>query len=76
MYDFHYRYVKSTYGERARLLFTDTDSLCYEIATADIYADMLADADQFDTSDYPTDHPNFSLANKKVLGKFKDETAG
>ena len=76
MYDFHYRYVKSTYGERARLLFTDTDSLCYEITTADIYADMLADADQFDTSDYPTDHPNFSLANKKVLGKFKDETAG
>ena len=45
MYDFHYGYVKSTYGERARLLFTDTDSLCYEIATADIYANLLADAD-------------------------------
>ena len=76
MYGFHYGYIKATYGERARLLFTDTDSLCYEIATADIYADMLADAGQFDTSDYPTDYPNFSLANKKVLGKFKDETAG
>ena len=76
MYGFHYGYIKSTYGERARLLFTDTDSLCYEITTADVYADMLADADHFDTSDYPADHPNYSVVNKKVLGKFKDETAG
>ena len=30
----------------------------------------------FNTSDYPTGHPNLSLANKKVLGKFNDETAG
>ena len=28
MYDFHHRYVKPKYGNRARLLFTDTDSLC------------------------------------------------
>ena len=67
---------KSTYGERARLLFTDTDSLCYELTTNDVYADMLADADYFDTRDYPTDHPNYSTTNKKVLGKLKDETAG
>ena len=30
----------------------------------------------YDTSDYPQDHPLYSSANKKVLGKLKDECAG
>ena len=47
MYDFHYNYIKAKYGEKATLLFTDTDSLCYNIQTEDIYRDMQEEADLF-----------------------------
>ena len=37
----HYDYYKKTYGDKARLVFTDTDSLCYLIQTADPILDMI-----------------------------------
>ena len=37
---------------------------------------MKRNAQHFDTSDYPADHFLYSEANKKVLGKMKDETVG
>jgi len=73
MYQFHYDHILKTYGSRAKLLFTDTDSLCYELCTDDAYADMLRNADRYDTSDYPKTHANYSSINCKVIGKFKDE---
>ena len=79
MYDFHYRYIKPKYGSKAKLLFTDTDSLLYEIETEDFYKDISGDVkDRFDTSDYPENHPSGipTGVNKKVLGMFKDEEAG
>ena len=79
MYDFHYQYIKPKYGTKAKLLFTDTDSLMYEIETEDFYKDISKDVkDRFDTSDYPENHPSGipTGINKKVLGMFKDEAAG
>jgi hypothetical protein len=79
MYDFHYNYIKNKYADRARLLFTDTDSLAYEIKTEDFYEDIASDIDsRFDTSEYPRDHPSGIKAgvNKKVIGMFKDEASG
>src|SRR6267154_2493228 len=31
MYQFHYDHILKTYRNKAKLLFTDTDSLCYEL---------------------------------------------
>ena len=79
MYDFHYNYIKKKYGDKAKLLLTDTDSLMYEIQTEDFYKDISGDVkDRFDTSGYPFDHPSGipSGFNKKVLGMFKDEVNG
>ena len=76
MYDFHYNYIKEKYGDKAKLLFTDTDSLTYEIEAEDVYRDFWNDKDRFDNSDYPENSPYFDKTNKKVIGKFKDEAAG
>ena len=77
MYKFYYDYIKSKYKDKAELSFTDTDSLMYEIESEDFYKDTNPDAEKwFDTSDIPRNHPsgNKSGVNKKVVGKFKDET--
>nr|DAC81386.1 TPA_asm: PolB [Parasteatoda house spider adintovirus] len=76
MYEFHYNHIRNKYGEKAKLLFTDTDSLCYHIETEDIYHDMRENIDLYDTSDYPKHHFLHSEVNKKVLGKMKDELNG
>ena len=79
MYDFHYNYIKTKYGDKAKLLFTDIDSLAYEIRTKDFYKDINPDIEKrFDTSDYPTNHPSGIKTglHSKVLGMFKDEAGG
>ena len=76
MYDFHYNYIKKKYNGRAKLLFTDTDSLTYEIEAENIYKDFWNDKDMFDNSDYPENSPYYCNTNKKIIGKFKDEACG
>ena len=79
MFNFHYNYIQKKYKHRAELLFTDTDSLMYQIYTDDFYKDLSKDIEtKFDTSDYPPNHPYGIVTgvNKKVIGMFKDEVAG
>jgi hypothetical protein len=77
MYNFHYNTMMKKYSyDDVKLLFTDTDSLCYHINTEDIYKDMAEKKEEYDFSDYSKEHFLFSNDNKKVIGKFKDETNG
>ena len=76
MFDFHYNIIKKHFASRAKLLFTDTDSLMYEITSDDVYKELLLLKDHFDFSNYPPGHELFSLENKRVPGKFKDESGG
>ena len=74
MYEFHYKYIKSKFD--AKLLFTDTYSLVYEIKTKDVYKDFYQDKNLFDFSYYPLDSKFVDPVNKKVIGKMKDEFKG
>ena len=73
MYDFYYNTMKPKYGDKMKLILTDTDSFIFGIETEDFYEDMKDMKTQFDTSEFPKDHDLYSIENKKVLGKFKDE---
>ena len=53
-------------------MFTDTDSLCYQVHTEDFYHDIELDLDLFDSADYPSYHTLHSTVNKKVIGKFNN----
>ena len=74
MYDFHYNFIKKNFN--VGLLFTDTDSLTYEIKSENVYEDFFKWKDLFDFSDYSKDPAFFDNTNKKVIGKMKDEYSG
>ena len=75
MYQFHYDYVLKAF-EDVKLLFTDTDSLVYEIRGGNVYEQCFKERELFDFSGYPKDSVYFDDTNKKVLGKMKDEFNG
>ena len=47
MYDFHYSFIKKHFD--AELLFTDTDSLTYEIKSKDVYEEFFKHKHWFDS---------------------------
>ena len=74
MYDFHYNFIKKIFS--AKLLFTDTDSLTYEIKSENVYKEFFKWKDLFDFSNYSKDSTFYDDTNKKVIGKMKDEFGG
>ena len=74
MHDFHYSFIKNHFD--AELLFTDTDSLTYEIKQEDGYEEFFKHKHLFDFSNYPKDSKFFGKTNTKVIGKMKHESEG
>ena len=67
MYDFHYNFIKNHVD--AKLLFTDTDSLTYEIKSEDVYEKNFKWKDLFDFSNYSKDSKFLMRLMKNLLEK-------
>ena len=79
MYEFHYDYMKSKYGNNLTLCYMDTDLLVYNIKTEDFYKDIAHDVEtRSNTSGYSKEDaiPLPIGLNKKVIGLMKDELGG
>ena len=76
MYGFHYDDIKNKYSSNSKLLFTDTDSLMYQIKTEDVYEDFSSNKEMFDFNNYSIKLIYYDNSNKLVIGKMNDETGG
>ena len=74
MYDFHYNFINKNFD--AELLFTDTDSLTYEVKSGNVYDEFFKCKDLFDFSNYSKDSNIFDGTNKKVIDKMKVKFGG
>ena len=86
MYEFYYVYIKNKYGNDSMLLFTDADSLMYEIKTEDIYEDFSKDRSIYGFTKFgklsiffskfmifSTNSKYYDDSNKLVVGKMENE---
>ena len=76
MYDFHYSYMAEKFPD-SKLLFTDTDSFCYQVPNVtkdEFYTEIKkAGVTYFDFSNFTKESGMFCKKNKMIPGKFKDE---
>ncbi|CAB0032319.1 unnamed protein product [Trichogramma brassicae] len=81
LYRFHYDFMRDRFGSNCKVLYTDTDSLVYEIRGQNVYEVMKHkdNINEFDTFDYEKDNP-FGMPllreNSKKIGLMKDELCG
>ena len=64
IYDFHYSFIKKNFDE---LLFTETDSLPYEIKSENVCEEFFKKKDLFGFSNYSKDSKFLNEANEKVI---------
>ena len=74
MHNLHYSFNKKHFV--AKLLFTGTDSLTYEIKSKDVCEQFFKHRHLFNFSNYSEHSKFFDLTNKKVTGKMKYEFEG
>ena len=74
MYNFHYNFMITKFN--TKLLFTDTDSLCYGNYGKKPHKKIYKYKELFDLSNFPLSSKYYCSDNKKVLGKMKDEYGG
>ena len=75
MYETQYDKLKPYFGhENLNLHYVDTDSFVLSVNTKDVIEDLKSLEDKLDFSNLDKNHELFSNKNKKVIGKFKNET--
>ena len=57
-------------------MFTDADSLTYEMKSENVYKEFFKWKELFNFSNYSKDSEIYDDTNKKVIGKMKDEYGG
>ena len=67
----YWNFIKKNFD--AKLLFTGTDSLIYEIKSEDVYEEFFKRKHLFDFINCQKDSKFSDETNKKVIGKIKDE---
>jgi hypothetical protein len=72
MMQFHYDVMQDNFGSDSNVIYSDTDSLVYNVKHDDVYEWIKNNKQHFDLSDAVRDDMKDNT-NKKVLGKFKDE---
>ena len=65
MHKLWYDVLRAKYGDKIRLLMTDTDSFIFQIFSEDLEKELLKMTDSFDFSNYDQNHPLYSSISKK-----------
>ena len=76
MCKFHYDYIKNKRDNKSKLLFTENDSLMYEIKSVDVFEDFSSSKEMSDFSNYSTKTKHYDDSNKLVIRKMKEQTKG
>ena len=74
MYGFHYNFIKKHFD--AELLFTDTNSLTYEIKSDDVCEEFFKHKHLFDFSNFSKHSKFYDNQNEMVVGKMKHQYRG
>ena len=80
MFSYYHDVLKKSFGDRVKLLYTDTDSFVIELRTRDLYADLSVISHTLDTSNFPKENHYlsglFTNDNNSELFYFKSEVGG